>query len=77
MKLASIIKNWKTSILGLIPLVAALLGALGVVEFTPEQAQEAVGNAFDGIIEMILAIVGLIALFSRDADKSSEDSGVK
>lgn len=70
-------KNWKTTVLGIVPLVAALLGAVGIIDFTPEEAQAAVGDAFDGIIELILAIVGLIGLFARDADKSSKSTGVK
>lgn len=73
----AMLRNWKTTVIGLVPLVASLLSALGVVQFTPEEATEAVGGAFEGIIAAILGVIGLIGLFSRDADKSSQDSGIR
>lgn len=76
-KFLAMLRNWKTTVLGLVPLIAALLGGLGVVSFTPDEAVQAVGEAFDGIISLILGVIGLIGLFSRDADKSSQDSGIR
>ena len=84
MKFSTIVTNWKTTILGLIPLVAGLLTLTGIYTVTPEQTGAVVDGVnqladsaingqqlIQGLIEMVIGI-GLI--FSRDADKSSESS---
>lgn len=83
----AIVKNWKTTILGLIPMIAGFLTLTGIIEITPEQqgavvdgvnqladATVSVKDQITGLIEMVIGI-GLI--FSRDANKSSQDSGIR
>lgn len=85
MKIKAIISNWKTTILGILPAGLALLIALGFIDFEQQTAiidgVSVVFDASDSILNEVLAAIaavsGVIGLFSRDADKSSEDSGAK
>lgn len=79
------LRNWKTTILGFIPMVGAILIALGVIDLEQQTAiyngVEVVFDASDSILNEVIggmAVIGsIIALFSRDADKTSEKSGIK
>ena len=76
-KLKESIKSWKTTIVGLVPLVLSLLIMLGVI--TPdhqEQINAGVNSVLDSAelsINAVLAVVsgavGLIGIFSKDGDK--------
>ena len=87
MKFKTIIKNWKTSILGLIPLLAGLLTITGIISISPEQVTAVTAGVnkvsetlisgqdlITGILEMA---VGLGLIFTKDGDKTSEELGIK
>jgi len=76
-KFIGMLKNWKTTVVGIVPLLISVLALTGVIQITPEDATGAVNGTFDAVIELLLAAVGLMGLFGRDADKSSEESGAK
>lgn len=75
--LIAMLKNWKTTVLGFIPFLAGILNYTGVISIVPEEALSQVGHAFDGLIAVGGAIVFVIGLVSRDADKSSKKTGLK
>ena len=64
-KMNTFLTNWKTSIPAIIAAIANILPFIGI------PVPEPVVNAIT-----VLAVF-LVGLFARDADKSSEDSGVK
>lgn len=71
-------KSWKTSVLGIAALIASGLVLAGV--FTPEDAElakTAVAGMVEHLTALILGITGLIGLFTRDNDVSSESAGAK
>lgn len=63
------LKNWKTTVLGIVPLIFSLLVGLGIVDVNPSEVTVATENVFDTAIAFISAIVGLIGLFSKDGDQ--------
>lgn len=83
MKIKTIITNWKTTLLGILPAGLALLIAVGVIDFEQQTAIidgvevvfDAADSVLNDVIGVIAAVSGIIGLFSRDADKSSEASG--
>lgn len=85
MKLQAILANWKTTVLGLLPLLGSVLIALGVIDLEQQTAIiDGVAVVFDSadsiineVVAAIAAVGAAIGLFSRDADKSSESSGAK
>lgn len=76
-KLVGMIKNWKTTVLGFLPFIIGLLNQFNVIDVTPDVGIEAASQFFDSAVMFIGAILGLIGLVSRDADKDSEASGAK
>lgn len=83
----AIVQNWKTTILGLIPMLAGFLTLTGIVDISPEQ-QQAVADGInqladttvsvrDQITSLIAMVTGIGLIFSRDANKSSQDSGIR
>lgn len=71
-------KSWKTTVAGATSLIVAGLVAFGV--FTPEDAataNEAVTSMIENIGAIILTIGGVIGLFARDNDVTSEKAGAK
>jgi len=81
----AMLKNWKTTVLGLIPLIGGVAIALGWIDLEQQTAivdgVEVVFDASDSILNeaggVIAAVTTIIALFARDADKSSQDSGIR
>ena len=74
----SIFKSWKTTILGAASLIISALVAFGV--FSPEDsvgANQIIISMVENIGALITAIVGVIALFTRDNDVTSEVAGAK
>lgn len=68
MDIKPIVNNYKTSILGIIAIVAAF--ATGTQDFLNSES-------FNSYVDSIgLFIAGIAALFARDANVSSEGSGV-
>lgn len=83
----AIVQNWKTTLLGFIPLLAGVLTLAGVFTVTPEQ-QQAVADGVnlladttisvkDQVTAVIEMVIGIGLIFSRDANKSSQDSGIR
>lgn len=71
-------KSWKTTVVGIIALVVSALLMFGIID--TEQADVLKENSniiADNIEAIILAVVGVIGLFARDNDKTSEDVGAK
>ncbi len=69
---ASVVKNWKTSSIGVLQFIQVLAITLIAQFDAPEAATDPNWNL---VITSLIAMVGL--LFARDGDKSSEDSGIK
>ena len=84
-KFILMLKNWKTTVLGFIPLLGALAIALGWIDLEQQAAiLDGVEVVFDStnsilneVIGVIAAVGGVIALLSKDADKSSTELGIK
>lgn len=73
-KLKGMIGNWKTTVIGLLPLVIGILNQFKVIDITPESGVDAASNLFDATLMLMGAITSLLGLVSRDADKTSEQS---
>lgn len=81
MNISDILKNWKTSVLGVLPLILAVLVGFGVITVEQQQAVidgttvvfDGAASAADEVIAVIAAIVGVIGLFSKDGDKDSNE----
>ena len=74
----NILKSWKTTVLGAASLIISALVAFGV--FSPEDsvgANQIIVSMVENIGSLITAIVGIIAMFTRDNDVSSETAGAK
>lgn len=72
MKLKAILKNWKTTLAG----VGVLLGGVSVIAKTLSDGwQPGDMELLTGAGTAVAAGFGMI--FARDADKSSQDSGVR
>ena len=72
--LTAMLKNWKTTAVGLVIPLVALANMLGIFEVVPHDAEAAVVDFMDAILYILAAVTGLIGLFSRDANISSEES---
>lgn len=60
--------SWKTTIIGAATLIISLLVLFNVI--TPERQEDAIGgvtNLWEGIIQVLAAISGLILIFSHDS----------
>ncbi len=85
MKLSASLKSWKTTLTGIVPLITALLVGVGVIDLEQSTAiidgVEVVFNSADSILNEVIGAIaffgGLIGLFSKDGDKSSEEVGIK
>ncbi|MAT89618.1 MAG: hypothetical protein CMC35_02905 [Flavobacteriaceae bacterium] len=85
MKLKAILANWKTTLLGVLPAILAVLIAFGIIDLEQQTAivdgTEVVFDTVDSILNEVIAAIAsigaVIGLFSRDADKTSETSGAK
>lgn len=69
-------KSWKTTITGVASFAIGGLVAFGV--FSPDDAAVAntsVVNMIEQVSALIFTITGVIGLFSRDNDVTSEESG--
>lgn len=75
----SITSNWKTTLTGLISAALSILVLTSdLIDREQANAIEVFANTIvDNIEAVILAIAGIIAILSRDSDKSSEDSNIK
>lgn len=70
--------SWKTSIAGAASLIIGALVAFGI--FTPDDAataNEALTSMIENVGALIFAIGGIIGLFARDNDVTSESAGAK
>jgi hypothetical protein len=70
--------SWKTSVIGVTALVVSGLVFIGT--FTPEDAtaaNAAITSLVENVASSIVAIVGLIGLFARDNNVSSERAGAE
>ena len=73
-----ILKSWKTTVLGAVSLIVSGLVAFGV--FSPTDgvdANQIVVSMVENVGALITGILGVIALFARDNDVSSESAGAK
>ena len=64
--------SWKTTIVGAATLIIAVLVFFKVVQ--PENQGEAVAgisNFWDGIVQVMASVSGLILIFSKDSDKKA------
>ena len=83
-KISLMIKNWKTSLASLLPLISGLAIALGIVNLEQSTAIiDGVSVVLDSADSLLNEIVGTISivtsiglLFSKDADKSSKELGI-
>lgn len=81
----AMLNNWKTSVLAIIPTLGAVAIAFGWINLEQSNAiidgVDVVFNAADSILNeagIVIQVVSALALlFSRDADKSSQDSGIR
>lgn len=79
-KAITFLKSWKTTLSGIVPIIISLLVATGVIDADPQAVNDGVGTVIDtgvstleNIIALIAASVGVIGLFSKDGDKTSEE----
>lgn len=68
-KFVEMLSNWKTTIVGIVPLIVGLLVAFGFISVNPQEVAEGVSNTFDSIVALVSSALGLGLLFSKDADK--------
>jgi len=76
-KLTEALKSWKTTVLGIVPIILSLLIMLGVISVGDQAVvTESVNQVFDNasggvdnVLALISAVVGLIGVFSKDGDK--------
>lgn len=77
MKLSEIVKNWKTTLLALIPIAISILVMTGVISVEDQvavqdgvtQVIESADVSVTAILALISGISGVIGLFSKDGDK--------
>lgn len=85
MKFSVMLKNWKTTLMGVFPAILGTLVAFGVIDLEQNSAIiDGVSVAFDTadtlvneIVAAIAYFAAIIGLFSKDGDKSSEEVGIK
>ena len=64
------LSSWKTTLVGVLTLLATIIfGAKALMDNDP--------TTIIDLPEVIGAIMGIVALFSRDNDKTSEEAGAK
>lgn len=81
----AMINNWKTTVLGILPTLGALAVALGFVDLEQQTAiidgVEVLFDSTDSVLNEVSIVIGAVTgiglLFSRDADKSSQDTGIR
>ncbi len=60
--------SWKTTVIGVATALIAILSFLGVLE--PENdGVEVVTTLWEGILQVVAAIAGIVLMFSKDSDK--------
>ena len=79
-KIITFLRNWKTTLAGVIPLAIAVLVAVGVIDVDGQEVANAVDGTLESAISTLEALVaviggavGLIGLFAKDGDKSTEE----
>ena len=83
-KLSLMIKNWKTTLASLLPLISGIAIALGFVNLEQSTAiidgtsiiLESADSILNEIVGATSIITGIGLLFSKDADKSSKELGI-
>lgn len=81
----AMLRNWKTSVLAILPTGLALAIAFGWISLEQQQALiNGVSVIFDNADNIlnevgiaISSVMSVALLFARDADKSSQDSGIR
>ena len=65
------LKNYKTTIVGVVTALIAILVAFGVLGAEQgSQVPEQFTLTYDSIVQLLAAISGFILIFSKDADKA-------
>ena len=63
--------SWKTTVLGIVTAIISILVISGVLD--PENnGVEVVSSFWDGAVQVLAAVSGLILLFSKDSDVEIE-----
>ena len=79
------LRNWKTSVMSVAPILAAVAIAFGWIDLEQQTAIingvvtvfDAADSILNELIGTITAITGIGLLFSKDADKSSKKLGLE
>jgi hypothetical protein len=83
-KFSLMLKNWKTSVMSVAPILASVAIAFGWIDLEQQTAIingiETVFTSADSVLNEIMgtitAVTGIGLLFSKDADKSSKKLGL-
>jgi len=78
------LRNWKTTLLGVLPTIATVAIMFGWIDLEQQEAIvngvkvvfESADSILNEIVAAISAISGIGLLFSKDADKSSKSLGI-
>ena len=83
-KIQLMLKNWKTTVMSVAPILASVAIAFGWVDLEQQTAIlngiQVVFDSSDSILNeligVVTAVTGIGLLFSKDADKSSKQLGI-
>ena len=76
-KIIAFLTNWKTSMTGIIQAVLSILVLTGVIDIEQSEViEESTNSLAESLLGAILALQAIGNLFARDADKTSEDTGL-
>ncbi len=64
------LKNWKTTVLGILPLVVGLLGIVGVGAEQIPIWSDGLNGVIEGIDSIVIALIGWGLIKSKDSDQT-------
>jgi len=67
MKLTERLKNWKNTLLGLVPAAIAILGFTDVIKVDSDGLTDQVNSIFNFIMEGVASVTAIILFYKRDA----------
>jgi len=75
MKLSERLKNWKTTLLGLVPAIVAVLGFTNILHIDAESLTQQTNDVLNVLMELVSTVTAAILFYKRDAAPENEADG--